>query len=201
MDLLYFKVVDLIELFDKTRSEHNMDKKFEVMMDILDQYEINNLSIELKKAAPNETYGRNLLEHTDEREIIIMNWNHNEQCLPHDHGDSVGAVKILQGTATQIIYIKTAHGYMVRSVEIRKTGEILIVPKGMIHAMGNSTDERLVTGHIYMKPITRMKIYDFIKGQYAIVSDDCGAWWPTKSEQLLEVNSLTNLGNVASKAA
>ncbi len=136
-------------------------------------------------------YGRKKIFATDEVELIVMNWAARRQCAPHDHGSSFGWVNILSGDVEHILYTLDQNDvptpYLTRT---EKCGTRYFAARSMVHAMGNPADELTVTVHIYAPPITLMKVYDLERCSVCVVSDDCGAWWPTDQRQLLEVMRL-----------
>ncbi|WP_146173928.1 cysteine dioxygenase [Saccharothrix carnea] len=137
-------------------------------------------------------YGRQKLLATDEVEIIAMNWATQRQCSPHDHGSSFGVISVVQGTISHDLYTldqdDTPAKYLSR---VEKEGTNYFAARGMVHSMGNPLTTPAVTLHFYAPPITRMKVYDLENCLACVVSDDCGAWWPTEQRQRLAVLKLT----------
>lgn len=142
----------------------------------------------LVDAGAGEAYGRNPISSSVHLEIIAMKWPPSSQSLPHDHGQSSGIALIISGEATHIIYNCQLHCVNVHTV---KKDKMLMVTTGMIHQMGNSSfSESLITLHFYKPCITRMKVYDLKQQRYAIVSDDCGAWWPKDANKIISSGEL-----------
>ncbi len=131
-------------------------------------------------------YGRQLLHHDGEMEVILMNWKLSCSCLPHDHGTSEGWVKVVTGSASHAYFVKGSGMPTVTKEETLNTGTVFFAPKSMVHRMGNPVDTPLVTLHFYFPPITNMEVFDVNAARSGIVSSDCGAWWPPTPQQLLE---------------
>lgn len=154
-------------------------------IEILD-IDIEDLSTSLGPAGV-FPYHRKLLFKNDQTEVLVMNWANGRVCSPHDHGESFGLIEIVTGTATHHLYtlnqIDSPVQYHSR-VEAKKSRYFMA--RNSIHAMGNLTEDLLVTLHIYTPPIYNMKVYDLEKCAACVVSDDCGAWWPAESRQILK---------------
>ncbi|MFC4767725.1 cysteine dioxygenase [Effusibacillus consociatus] len=136
-------------------------------------------------------YGRKLLLKTDHVEILVMNWAYNFECSPHDHGNSFGWVAVVNGESTHTMYTLNQRDVPVPYLsKVENTGRPFFAPKGFIHQMVNFGEEGLVTFHVYSPPITGMKVYDLERCVGCVVSDDCGAWWPTEQRQMLQLLKL-----------
>lgn len=132
-------------------------------------------------------YHRKLLFKNDQVEVLVMNWASGQVCSPHDHGESFGLIEIVTGVATHHLYTLNQIGSPVQyysRVEAEKSR--YFTARNSIHAMGNMTEGLLVTLHVYAPPIYNMKVYDLEKCAACVVSDDCGAWWPAESRQILK---------------
>ena len=143
-------------------------------------------------------YSRTLLYKSEHIEVLGMSWAHDRQCAPHDHGQSWGLVKILEGRATHAIYSLKGGIPVLRIRSLKEAGTTLFAPKGMIHSMGNPSSNRLITLHVYTPEITNMMVYDIPRCAACIVADDCGAWWPATQRQIVREIRLkdhaTNIG-------
>lgn len=105
--------------------------------------------------------------------------------LPHDHGRSHGWVHVLDGDAEHAIYEFAEDGSLRQQRrEWLRPGTLTYMPQGLIHTLGPAA-EGLVTLFAYAPPITGMGVYDPRRGCGCIVSDDCGAWWPACSGQMV----------------
>ena len=65
-------------------------------------------------------------------------------------------------------------------------GTVFYAPKNLIHHMGNPGEAEVITLHFYFPPIHRMEVFDLDENRSAIVSDDCGAWWPEQRQIVSE---------------
>lgn len=139
-------------------------------------------------------YGRRMIFQNEHIELILMNWGEHARSLPHDHGRSEGWVRVLCGSALHARY--SAEGDQLQCVEEQRyaAGTIFHAPVGLVHHMGNATAEPLVTLHCYFPPIQRMEVFDMEASRAAVVSDDCGAWWPESDGQIVETRVFGSAG-------
>ena len=145
-------------------------------------------------------YGRMLVYQDADVEVMLMNWDTKNECLPHDHGESEGWVQVLVGTGHHVHY--ASRGTTIEAVEEEaiEEGTVFFAPKGMVHHMANPTADRLITLHFYFPPIHAMEVFDLRNSQAAVVADDCGAWWPVSGDQVVERRSLRDEVEISENA-
>ncbi len=136
-------------------------------------------------------YGRRVLYLDEVMEVILMNWDSNSECLPHNHGCSEGWVKILKGCASHCLYSNRTTAPSLANEERLSEGSVIFSPKRLIHSMANESNDPLVTLHFYFPPISNMEVFDINAMRSAIVTSDCGAWWPESRKQLISCRSMT----------
>jgi len=133
-------------------------------------------------------YGRHVLLETAHVEAMMANWTARTWCSPHDHGGSVGGVRILRGKALHRIFKVTDGGLRQVKEETIETGGILRCGSSLVHQM-RALDDTLVTLHLYAGPIPFMNVYE--EGSRYVVDGGCGAWVPHDQPDLLrEVHSI-----------
>lgn len=131
-------------------------------------------------------YGRKVLHQNGLFEVVGMNWSIDQECAPHDHGNSSGLISITAGEVVHTAYrIDEGGTPQLHKKMHKRAGDILFAPRGFVHSMGNRKRERLITLHVYSPPITGMKVYDLRKCAACVVSNDCGAWWPASQRQVV----------------
>jgi cysteine dioxygenase len=132
-------------------------------------------------------YGRKPLFTSDEVEVIVMNWAVGRVCAPHDHGRSFGWIRVVTGSVLNTLYTLDQDDKPVafKSV-LEPTGSFMFAPRSAIHSMGSVGNQRTVTLHAYAPCIHGMIVYDLAKCAACVVSDDCGAWWPSDQRQLVK---------------
>ncbi len=157
------------------------------MKDALTQFSVTTDDLERVAGPPGIfPYGRSPLFQSNDVEVLVMNWAPMRECAPHDHGGSFGWIKLMAGTAQHILYTLNQDDVPVPYLErVECAGSMYFAPRGQVHAMANHTHHRMLTVHVYSPPIANMMVYDLAKCAACVVSDDCGAWWPTAQRQIL----------------
>lgn len=141
---------------------------------------------EFLKAPDRKPYYRQIIYEDKHVEMIVMNWADIE-CAPHDHGQSVGWIQVMNGETKQTVYKAEGDSLpLPLFTEYKEKGKIFFAPKKGIHKMSRKGQETLVTLHLYSPPIRGMKVYDLEACAGCIVSSDCGAWWPEEQRQRLK---------------
>ncbi|WP_273123241.1 cysteine dioxygenase [Metabacillus sp. HB246100] len=144
----------------------------------------NELNFSIEEKGKKRPYERKLLYKDENVELLVMNWSDLE-CAPHDHGQSFGWIKVLEGKVKNTVY-EVKGDFLPTELfeEQQDVGSTFYAPIEGVHKMsGSSTEQKLVTLHLYSPPITGMKVYDLEKCAACVVSDDCGAWWPEEQVQ------------------
>ena len=184
----------LVNIRDRNKYEellnlesHNKDTLFEV----LNLIEVDLLKVkemfEVKKTI--YSYDRYMIYNSNKLAILLLYWYKGLECLPHDHNVSFGAVTVFEGSGEDVIYIKQGEHYLEKSIAVKK-GERFFTEDDFIHKMRASPHEDLITLHVYAPPINGMRIFDFELQKGALVSSDCGAWWPEDKSQILNLFEL-----------
>ena len=146
----------------------------------------------LAAALPPDTgrpYGRRVLIQTPGLEGMIACWNPGVPCAVHDHGGSVGAVRVLAGTGIHRQYTVADGALHLVAEDPVAPGDILVCGSTFVHAMESGQDEPMITLHLYGPTIPHMIVWDQEAGRTLKVSGGCGAWVPSEQESdlLLEV--------------
>ena len=131
-------------------------------------------------------YGRRVLLETDALEMMVARWTPGHPCAPHDHGGSLGAVRVLQGRAKHRIW-RCIDG-MLRAVheELVDPGGVMSCGSDLIHSMGDDgAPEPLITLHMYTKSIDHMVVYDLKEDETLVVEGSCGAWVPHDAPEMV----------------
>lgn len=133
----------------------------------------------LRRPDPSHPYGRNVLLATDTLEVMVATWTPGTPCAPHDHGGSVGAVRVLQGTSRHTVWAVQDGALQARHTHDAPAGEVLACGPDLIHSMGaKDGDGQMLTLHLYTRAIDHMIVYDADEGDTYTVEGSCGAWIP-----------------------
>ncbi|MBM7553470.1 cysteine dioxygenase [Thalassobacillus pellis] len=155
----------------------------------LDKLAISREELEEHLHPPEDKpYQRKALYKDENTELLVMNWADIE-CAPHDHGDSIGWIQVVNGTTKQTVYkVKGNRLPKVLFHEYKEKGDVFFSPRKGVHKMGRKGGDPLITVHLYSPPIQGMKVYDLDACAACIVSEECGAWWPEdQSEKISEI--------------
>ena len=130
-------------------------------------------------------YGRKVLFQNNQIELLLTGWNPGHACWPHTHGGhSEGIVSVLSGEGTFKMFPRLGDINGVKT-RVLSTGNIIFVPRGEVHSMGNDGAEPLICLHTYWPPVSEMWIYNPIQTVGWRVSNG-GAWQPEQQYTLEE---------------
>lgn len=140
----------------------------------------------LQMPDPARPYGRRVIFANDALEAMVATWTRGRLCAPHDHGGSVGAVKVLQGRARHRVWAIEGGALVLRAEHTVAAGEILACGPDLIHSMGDDGgDEPLMTLHLYTDCIDFMVVYEPDADATHVVEGSCGAWVPHDTPALI----------------
>ena len=114
------------------------------------------------------TYQRKLLCRTPRFDLLILCWRPGQSSTIHDHADSLNATRVYRGVLTsrtfevsqrQPIDRCSADRCCLQSEEKLGAGAIATVDRQQIHQLANTSEENLVTLHIYARPLKAMRVY------------------------------------------
>lgn len=109
-----------------------------------------------------KTYRRNLMHAGPGYHALVLCWRNGQRSPIHDHRNSSCAVRILQGIAHEIRYIRDSSGHC-RPVSSREyfPGTVMGSQDDDIHEMSNLSPggDDLITLHIYSPPLLGMRTY------------------------------------------
>ena len=109
-----------------------------------------------------ERYSRTKVSSGPWYDLFVMGWQPGQRSCIHDHVGSSCALRIVQGTATELGFVPTGPGCEVVRMESLKTyhpGAQCLAQDGDVHQIVNrDLHENLVTIHIYSPPL-KMSVY------------------------------------------
>jgi len=140
-------------------------------------------SLSVPSIKQGEPYGRNVLHRGDQFEVMLATWSKGAECAPHNHGFSRGVVWLVEGDFRETHYELDRNLSVLGKSILRPVGTLLNVTPGDIHSM--VALDGGISLHIYTPAIQEMKVFDPNTRRTLIVSDDCGAWVPQDSQQII----------------
>ncbi len=113
---------------------------------------------------PRDHYHRELLHRGEDYEVVLAVWPPGTRTLPHNHGtcSSHGMIRVLRGEIFNQIYKPaTGDGLVFAERAVYRGGDLIPVPEGLIHSMGNqSTQEMALSLHLYSPEIVNVTYWD-----------------------------------------
>ena len=95
-------------------------------------------------------------------EILMICWKSGQRSRIHDHGESLGGVKVLRGILTESVFALSPNG-MIKPVASTdyQPDDVQIEDDSTIHQVSNlQPDGRdAISLHVYLPPLARMNIY------------------------------------------
>lgn len=117
--------------------------------------------IPLYKTEPMQLpYGRNVIYKNEHVEIIVIHIPAFSSTAIHNHGTSIGAAYLAQGTLVNSKFALDSAGYpVVQADDMIKSGEFFTAPANQIHQLNNPFHERAVSLHVYSPPLHAVNRY------------------------------------------
>lgn len=128
-------------------------------------------------------YARHVLEAGPDLERMVATWRPGGATPPHDHGDSLGLVRVVAGRALHRTWVVHAGVLRETSRTEHGPGEVLVVRPGVLHGLADAGG--LVTLHHYVGPIDEMWVVDPDRPYSARLRGGAGAWLPADEEDVL----------------
>jgi cysteine dioxygenase len=107
-----------------------------------------------------DTYARNLILRTPGFELLALCWQPGQRSTIHDHGGSVGVVRVYEGDLTSRLYgAPDDEPARLISEDVVGPGTHAAVDRPDIHQLANETGKDLVTIHFYSPPLAALGVY------------------------------------------
>ncbi len=132
------------------------------MIEVLQRLIVTEEDIAEHASFSEHRYSRNIVVRNKQFEILMICWESGQRSLIHDHGDSLGGVKVLRGILTESLFTPALNGMIkaVASTDYR-FGDVQIEDRSTIHQVSNLQPGPCdaISLHIYLPPLSRMNIY------------------------------------------
>lgn len=132
------------------------------LIELLELLAIPDVEISRYASFRERGYARNTVYRDEVFEILMICWKNGQRSLIHDHGRSLGAVKVLQGVLTESLFAVAPNG-MIKPIasEDYQPGSIQLETQSTIHQVSNLQSLSLTTIslHVYTPPLEQMNIY------------------------------------------
>lgn len=106
-------------------------------------------------------YTRNCLARTEKYELILLCWDIGAKAPIHGHGGEDCWVYQIQGTVEEIRFEQEAGILKEKNRMVLTPGKLTYMNDRMgYHSIGNVSNQRAITLHIYASPIDSCKVYN-----------------------------------------
>lgn len=112
-----------------------------------------------------DSYARNLLCRTPRFDMLVLCWKPGQVTTIHDHAGSLNVTRVYGGELTARIFEQYDRPAPGRALVRRKVEERLgkndlsLVDHGEIHQLANTSEQDLVTVHVYARPLKDITVY------------------------------------------
>jgi cysteine dioxygenase len=150
-------ISNLQDLIKNLQAHRFDDRKF--IGELLQKTNLDVQAIEKRCIWSKKKYVRNLVHRGEVFEVLILCWDVGHNSPIHDHSGSSCWMKILQGSATEEIYNYNLENRSFKNIDLEQSRElnagefVYIDDEAGVHRVINSGESKLITLHIYAKPI------------------------------------------------
>ena len=137
----------------------------ERLMDLTHRLRISDELVDSRTRFVANAYARNLVCRTPAFELLVLCWRPGHESTIHDHAGALNAIRVHRGELTSRVFVpaagRPAGAGPVDLVEEKRLqeGGWTGVDRGTIHQLANTSDENLVTVHVYAPPLLELTVY------------------------------------------
>jgi cysteine dioxygenase len=132
------------------------------LIELLELLAIPEVEISRYASFRERGYARHTVYRDEMFEILMICWKSGQRSLIHDHGRSLGGVKVLQGVLTESLFAVAPNG-MIKPIasEDYQSGSIQLETQSTIHQVSNLQPLSIntISLHVYTPPLEQMNIY------------------------------------------
>jgi cysteine dioxygenase len=106
-----------------------------------------------------DTYRRNRVHRCEHYEVMVLCWHSGQRSPVHDHGDSACGLTVVEGTATETFFARSASGLAFPTASRQlHAGDTAATFGRDIHQLGNlgAKGQDLISLHVYSPPLPPM---------------------------------------------
>jgi predicted metal-dependent enzyme (double-stranded beta helix superfamily) len=137
------------------------------LLDLTRRLRLSDELVGLRTVFTGDDYARNLVCRTPSLELLVLCWRPGQTTTIHDHSGSLNAIRVFSGELTSRRF-RPARGQPVGTGPVEATAEERLGPldgltgidRDGIHQLANTSDENVVTIHVYAPPLTELTVYD-----------------------------------------
>jgi predicted metal-dependent enzyme (double-stranded beta helix superfamily) len=139
----------------------------ERLLDLVDRLRLSDELIESRTRFLDHEYARNLVLRTPQFELLVLCWRPGQHSTIHDHAGALNAIRVRSGELTSRVFRPAAGvapgGGPVELVSEERVGSgdpLVGVDRGGVHQLADTSDQPLVTVHVYAPPLLELTVYD-----------------------------------------
>jgi len=143
----------------------------ERLMDLARRLRLSDELIGLRSVFVEDHYARNLLCRTPYFELLVLCWRPGHASTIHDHAGALNAIRVVAGELTSRRFrpvcgqpLGTGPVEMTTEEHARPADDLVGVDRDGIHQLANTSDDDLVTVHVYAPPLSELTVYDIDSG-------------------------------------
>jgi cysteine dioxygenase len=136
-------------------------------LDIVGRLWLSDDLVQTRTRFLDDEYARNLVVRTPHFELLVLCWQVGQHSTIHDHGGSLNAIRVLSGELTSRVFRPAAHAKpgegpveLVSEERVGPGQPLVGVDRGGVHQLADTSDEPLVTVHVYAPPLQELTVYD-----------------------------------------
>jgi len=167
----------LINSLYAIREDVEKNKLKEILFSLLNKVSYKTFEKQIKSLkVTSKPYIRHVLSKNNNFEVVLIKWNN--ECLPHNHSNSYGAIKILKGKIEHKTYQFADEQYdtiQLKNKEIIIKEDLIFETPELIHSLKPISNNSFSL-HIYFKPISQMKVFNLKNNSSFISNQGEGAY-------------------------
>ncbi len=139
----------------------------ERLMELAGRLRLSDELIESRSGFAEGAYTRNLVCRTPDFELLVLCWRPGHLSTIHDHAGSLNAIRVYAGRLTSRRFVPvqdqplgTGPVKMSAEEHAGPGSDLVGVDRDGIHQLANTSDEDLITVHVYAPPLSELTVYD-----------------------------------------
>ncbi len=157
-----------VTLEDFIREMHQIptrDLRLEHLKELFGRLDLSETLVNEHINFASDTYSRNLICRTPRFDMLCLCWRPGQVTVIHDHAGSLNVTRVSQGELTARIFKvhdRPLPGRALVKQEIEEhlgSADFSTVDYGQIHQLENTSNQDLITVHVYAKPLKDIHRY------------------------------------------
>lgn len=147
------------------------DLKLPALKDLFGRLDLKEMLVNEHVHFCCDSYSRNLVCRTPRFDMLILCWKPGHATTIHDHAGSLNVTRVFSGNLTSRVfepYDRPGPGrVLVRQLDEETLGKgaFSCVDYPGIHQLANTSQDDLVTVHVYARPLRDITVYDTGTGE------------------------------------